>query len=154
MRFPDGELASYSPDGNQLVYVTKITESYPFKRYRGGYASDLIRFDLRDNTSERITENPAIDGKPAWVDNTIYFISDQGKDMRTNIWKYNTNTDATSQLTDFDDFDITYISAGQEDLVFEAGGNLYLMDLETEEYRQVDVTVISDLSPRSHARWM
>lgn len=143
---PYGELASYSPDGNHLVYVTKITENYPFKRYRGGLASDLITFDLRNNSSERITQNPAIDGKPAWVDDTIYFISDQGDDMRLNIWKYDTNSETTTRLTDFNDFDITYMSAGDEDLVFEAGGNLYLMDLETEEYEQVDVNVISDLA--------
>ena len=44
LKLPYGELASYSPDGNQLAYITKITENYPFKRYRGGLASDI--FDL------------------------------------------------------------------------------------------------------------
>ena len=33
---PYGELASWSPNGQQLAYITKITENYPFKRYRGG----------------------------------------------------------------------------------------------------------------------
>lgn len=149
---PYGELASYSPNGDKLAYITKITENYPFKRYRGGLASDIIVFDLRSNSAERITQNPATDGKPAWVGETIYFLSDQGDDMRHNIYKYNTGSEETTRLTDFNQFDITYMSAGQNDLVFEAGGTLYLMDLETEEYKEVNVNVVSDLSaemPRS-----
>ncbi|MDX1636663.1 MAG: PDZ domain-containing protein [Balneolaceae bacterium] len=143
---PYGELASYSPDGNRLAYITKITENYPFKRYRGGLASDVILFDLRDNTARKITDNPATDGKPTWAGNSIYYLSDRGDDMRLNIWKYSLESRQHSRLTDFDDYDITYMSAGDEDLVFEAGGTLYVMDLETEEYEQVDVNVISDLS--------
>jgi len=149
---PYGELASFSPSGNRLAYITRITENYPFKRYRGGLASDIIVFNLQNNTAEKITDNPATDGKPAWVGNTIYFLSDQGDDMRFNIWAYNTNTGTTNRLTDFDDFDISYMSAGKSDIVFEAGGILYLMDLETNEYQQVEVNVVSDLStemPRS-----
>ena len=49
LKVPYGELASYSPDGNFLAYITKITENYPFKRYRGGLASDIIIYDLRNN---------------------------------------------------------------------------------------------------------
>jgi tricorn protease len=44
------------------------------------------------------------------------------------------------------------MSAGPQDLVFEAGGTLYLMDLESEAYRPVSVEITSDLSvemPRS-----
>jgi len=149
---PYGELASYSPEGDKLAYITKITENYPFKRYRGGLASDIIVFDLSNNSAKRITQNPATDGKPAWVGDTIYFLSDQGDDMRHNIYKYDTGTQETTRLTDFNNFDITYMSAGQNDLVFEAGGTLYLMDLETENYEAVNIDVVSDLSaemPRS-----
>ena len=106
---PYGELASYSPDGNYLAYITKITENYPFKRYRGGLASDIIIFNLRNNTAENITKNNAIDGKPAWVGDKVYFLSDQAKNMRLNIWVYDTKTKTSSQVTKFDDFDISYM---------------------------------------------
>src|SRR4030095_6109193 len=45
---PYGELASFSPDGNSLAYVSRITENYPFKRYSGGLASDVVVFDLKN----------------------------------------------------------------------------------------------------------
>ena len=149
---PYGELASFSPDGNRLAYITKITENYPFKRYRGGLASDVILYDLQNNTAENITDNDANDGKPAWAGDTIYFLSDRGEDFRLNIWAYHVPSSEITQVTRFTDFDISFMSAGPQDLVFEAGGVLYLMGLDDREYRSVDIHVVSDLSaemPRS-----
>jgi tricorn protease len=146
LKIPYGELASYSPDGNYLAYITKITENFPFKRYRGGLASDIIIYDLRNNTAENITRNKANDGKPAWVGDKVYFLSDQAENMRLNIWVYDTKTKTSSQITDFDDFDISYMAAGNKDIVFEAGGTLYLMDLDSRQYKPVTVHVVSDLS--------
>jgi tricorn protease len=144
---PYGELASYSPDGKKLAYITRITENYPFKRYRGGLTSDIIIFDLENNTAENITNRRAIDGKPSWSGNTIYFLSDQAENMRINLWAYDVATGTEQQLTNFADFDISYMSAGSEDLVFEMGGDLYLMDLATRQYEPVDIHVVGDLSP-------
>lgn len=146
LKIPYGELASFSSDGNSLAYITKITENYPFKRYRGGLTSDIIVFDLKKNTAENITKNEANDGKPAWVNDKIYFLSDQGAKMRRNIWAYDRKTKQASQLTKFKDFDITYMSASTTDLVFEAGGKLYLMDLNSQKFKEVQVNVVSDLS--------
>jgi len=143
---PYGELAAFSPDGTKLAYITKITENYPFKRYRGGLTSDVIIFDLNTNKAENITDNLANDGKPAWAGNQVYFLSDRGQNMRRNIWAYNTQTRQTRQITFFEDFDIAFLSAGPDDLVFEAGGDLYLLDLVTEKYKEVEVHVVSDLS--------
>lgn len=143
---PYGEIASYSADGSQLAYITKITENYPFKRYRGGLTSDVILFDLESNTAKNITNNTANDGKPAWANNKVYFLSDRADDMRLNVWSYEVSSESLKQVTQFKDFDITYLSAGPEDLVFEVGGSLHLMDLSTEESKEVEVTVVSDLT--------
>ena len=149
---PYGELASFSPDGTHLAYITKITENYPFKRYKGGLASDIILFDLEGKKAERITDHPGNDGKPAWAGKKVYFLSDRGENFRLNIWSYDTENREMNQVTEFADFDISYLSAGPSNLVFEAGGTLYLMDLDTEDFEAVTVNVVSDLSvelPRS-----
>ena len=146
MAIPYGELASFSDDGNQLAYITKITENYPFKRYRGGLTSDVIIHDIKKNKAEKITTDHANDGKPSWSGDNIYFLSDRDKEMRRNIWVYNVKDKSIRAITSFTDFDITYISASSNDLVFEAGGTLYLMDLKTEKHKAVTVTVVSDLS--------
>lgn len=146
LELPYGELASYSPDGKKLAYITKITENYPFKRYKGGLASDILIYDMESGVVENITQNEYTDGKPAWAGDNVYFLSDQGPNFRLNIWMYNTADETLTQLTNFDDFDISFLSAGPEELVFEMGGDLYLMDLETHEYEMVEIDVVSDLS--------
>ena len=143
---PYGEIASYSADGNQLAYITKITETYPFKRYRGGLTSDVILFDLENNTAKNITNNTANDGKPAWANNKIYFLSDRAENMRLNVWSYEVDSELLKQVTYFNDFDITYLSAGPKDLVFEVGGTLHLMDLANEQSKEIKVSVVSDLT--------
>jgi tricorn protease len=120
---PYGELGSFSPDGENIAYVSKITENYPFKRYRGGLASDVVVFNLKKLTAENITANAAADGKPAWVKNKIYYVSDNNKQKRRNIWVYDVAAKTRSELTKFDNVDINHMSAGPDDLVFEAGAN-------------------------------
>jgi len=152
LKIPYGELASYSPDGKHLAYITKITERYPFKRYRGGLASDILIYDLLNNTVKNITNNHANDGKPAWVGDKVYFLSDQSENMRLNIWVYDNKTKKSEQITNFNDFDISYMSAGKQDIVFELGGKLYILDVNTHKHNEVKVNVVSDLSvemPRS-----
>jgi tricorn protease len=78
---PYGELGSFSPDGESIAYVSRITENYPFKRYRGGLASEWS-FQPEKNDSGNITANTATDGKPAWYKNKIYYISDVDNNKR------------------------------------------------------------------------
>ncbi len=146
LKIPYGELASFSPNGNHLAYITKITENYPFKRYRGGLSSDILIHDLKNNSTVNVTNNEANDGKPAWVGDKVYFLSDQGEEVRLNIWQYDTKSKETSRVTNFEDFDISFMSAGGNDIVFENGGNMYLMNAATNQYKRVDVNIISDLS--------
>ena len=144
---PYGELASYSADGQHLAYITKITENYPFKRYRGGLASDILLYDAQQGRVEQVTNNHANDGQPSFGGNgKVYFLSDMGEEIRLNIYSYDPSSKETKRLTEFKDFDISFMKAGNTNLVFEAGGTLYLMDLASESYQQVEVNIVSDLS--------
>ncbi len=149
---PYGELGSYSPDGNSLAYVTKVTEQYPFKRIRSGLASDVYVFDLKKETAENITKSDAADGKPVWIGNRIYYVSDGGPERRRNLWVYDPATKKKEALTNFTDIDINHMSAGPEELVFEAGGRLYLFNTGSRKYAEVKINVIADqatLMPRT-----
>lgn len=146
LKIPYGELASFSPDGNRLAYITKITENYPFKRYRGGMTSDILIYDFKSGKTERITDNEVNDGKPAWAGDKVYFLSDRDEKMRLNIWEYDTKTKVQKQITNYVDFDISFLSAGPSELVYEMGGDLYLMDLASQQSRKVEINVVSDLS--------
>lgn len=143
---PYGEFGAISPDGSHIAYTPKSRTLRTWKRYRGGMAPDIWLFNLESYESQNITGNPANDELPMWHGETIYFLSDQGKNFRNNIWAYHTETGETRQVTNFEDYDIHFPAIGPSDLVFEAGGQLYMMDLESEEYNEVDVDVITDRS--------
>src|SRR6185503_1871634 len=106
---PYGELASYSSDGNQIAYVTKVTENYPFKRIRSGLDSDVIIYDLKKGTAENITKSDVTEGKPVWVNNKVYYVSDEGGGKRRNIWSYDVTKKSKEQLTSFTDIDINHM---------------------------------------------
>jgi tricorn protease len=143
---PYGEFGSLSPDGKKLAY-TPITRSFrTWKRYRGGMAADIWVFDLQKLTAENITANEANDEFPMWHGETIYFLSDRGPSQRFNLWAYDVKTKATRQVTELSDYDIHFPAAGPSDIVFEAGGKLYLFDLATEKTREVKVEVVTDES--------
>lgn len=141
---PYGEMASLSADGKKIAY-TSLTQAFrTWKRYRGGWSADIILFDLDNKTSQVVAASPANDEFPMWRGNTIYFLSDRGSEMRNNIWSYNLETKQTKQITTFKDYDIHFPSIGPSDIVFEAGGRLYLLQLNNESVKEVLVKVVTD----------
>jgi len=143
---PYGEFGTLSPDMGKLAYTPSRGAMINWKRYEGGMASDIWIFDINSLDSKRITEHPATDANPMWHKEKIYFLSDRGKAKRQNIWVYNTRDESTRQVTNFSEFDIYYPSIGPEDLVFQAGGKLYRMNLESEDPVQVEIRISTDLT--------
>jgi len=143
---PYGEFGTLSPDGKMMAYTPKTRSNRTWKRYRGGMAPDIWIFNLETKSSENITDNPANDEFPMWHGNTIYFLSDRNTAKRSNIYAYDINTKQTRQVTDFKDYDSHFPSMGPDEIVFENGGKLYLLDLATEKYHEVKIDVITDES--------
>jgi tricorn protease len=115
-----------------------------WKRYRGGTAPEIWLFGLEDYQARNLTQNDANDGQPMWHGSTLYFLSDRDANLRANIWAYELETDTVRQVTYFEDFDIHFPAIGPDDLVFENGGRLYVMDLETEIANPIDIKVVTD----------
>ncbi|MEP6951648.1 MAG: PDZ domain-containing protein [Ginsengibacter sp.] len=141
-----GEFASYSPDGKEMAVTFRSQAFRNWKRYRGGWKADIHIFNLATNTSENITSLDTEEGNefPMWHNDEIYFLSDRGDEVRMNLWRYNTSTKSVEQLTNFKDYDVHFPSAGPEEIVFEAGGNLYLYKFSTKQISEVKVSLVSD----------
>ncbi len=148
---PYGEMACLSPDGSKIVYTPRTRVYRTWKRYRGGMAADLWTFDLGTMASEQISASDANDEFPMWHGGLIYFLSDRGPENRANIWAYDRAAKTSRQVTHFADYDIHFPSIGPSDIVFEAGGKLYLLGLADGKAREVPVKVVTDeitLRPR------
>lgn len=148
------EMGAISPDGSKIAFNNKSRLYRTWKRYRGGTAADIHIFDMNTMTSENITKNDANDELPMWSGNKIYYLSDQSDDMRFNIWVYNTTSKTHKQVTQFKDMDVHFPAIGPKEIVFEAGGDLYLLSLANETYKKVDIQVVADfdeVKPRNES---
>ena len=138
------EFGTYSPDGKDIA-VTFISQVFRnWKRYRGGWNADIHVFNFASKKSEKITTTDASDELPMWHNNSIYFLSDRGPEVRMNLWRYDIETKQFSQITKFKEYDAHFPSLGPDDIVFEAGGKLYLFALASQQLTEVKVSVVSD----------
>ena len=148
---PYGEFGAISPDGRKVAYTTIETSFATWKRYRGGMAPDLWLFDLETGAAEVVAPSDANDSQPMWHGSTLYFLSDRDETRHDNLWAYDTRTKAVRQVTKFTDSDVRFPSIGPADIVFERDGRLSLLDLATEQVREVPVQIVTDrttLRPR------
>ncbi len=141
---PYGEFGAISPDGKTLAYVPISVDFRTWKRYRGGMNPDIWLFDLEKLTARNLTHSPAADSNPMWHGQTLYFLSDRDEHQRANIWACDLKGDKFRQVTFFKEFDIHFPSIGPNDIVFENAGRLYLLDLQTEKYHEVEIRVVTD----------
>lgn len=141
-----GEFGALSADGRWLAFTPKSREFRTWKRYRGGMAPEIWLIDLQTLEARNLTNSEANDLQPMWHGRTLYFLSDRSDDQRANIWAYDLDSTEMRQVTRFTDVDITWPGIGPADMVFQAGGRLYLMDLSSEQYEEVSVEVVTDLA--------
>jgi tricorn protease len=149
---PYGEFGAFTPDGGQFAYMPQSQDFRTWKRYRGGWSPDIWTFDLKTMAARNVTASASNDGHPMWHGDTMYFLSDRGAAQRQNLHALDLKTGAVRQVTDLRDHDITFPAIGPHDIVYQAGGRLYLLDLATERSAEVRVQVVTDrltLKPRT-----
>jgi tricorn protease len=138
----NGGFAVLSPDNKKICFTPVDREFRTWKRYKGGRATDLWIYDLDQNSSEQITDFTGTDQLPTWFGDNIYFASD--RDLKLNIYQYNTTTKALKQLTMHQDFDCMWPSGENGQLVYENGGFLYKLNLQTGREDRVNVSIRFD----------
>ncbi|UCF04498.1 MAG: PD40 domain-containing protein [bacterium] len=140
----EGELTSYSPDGTKIAYNRMSREFRTWKRYRGGMAQDIWLYDLAKNEVEKLTEFEGTDAFPMWYQDRIYFISDRAHTM--NIYRLDLDSRKISKITNHKKFDVKWPSLGKDKIVYENGGYLYVLDLDTERSEKISVVVPGELN--------
>ncbi len=139
-----------SPDGTRVAYRMNTSWDEERRNYKGGqnrpvWIVDLKTFDL---VSPPWTDS--WDKDPAWIGDTVYFISD--RDGVANVWAFDTKTKTLSQVTTFRDFDVKALDANAGSVVFEQAGVVHLLDPKSGRARVVDITASGDF-PWMMPRW-
>ena len=148
---PRAVTGSYAPDGRRIAYEEIATVMFPFwletsgwRHYRGGRTHPISVMTLGDHSVEKLPWKDSNDSEPAWVGNTIYFLSD--RNYTTNVFSYRTDTKVLKQLTTHDDFDVAHLSAADDALVYEQAGDLHVLDLATGATHKLNIDVVGDFA--------
>jgi len=139
-----GAKASISEDGSKIAFTDKTRIYRNWKRYRGGTAPDIHIMDMSTMTSENVTNNNANDELPMWHEDVLYYMSDNGPALRNNLWMYDPATKSNTQITNYTEYDIHSPSIGPSDIIYEAGGEMYLMDIASKNIKKIDINAVGD----------
>jgi tricorn protease len=135
-------LASFNADGTKIAYNRIFRNFRTWKRYTGGMAQDIYIYDLKNNVLEQqIPHTDWTDTFPMWHGNTVYFTSDRGDEHRLNIYSYDLTSKQVDEITHFTEFDVMWPSLGENSIVFENGGYLYVLDLATRATTKLAITL-------------
>jgi len=143
---PRGGGGMLSPDGTKLVYTRITREFRTWKRYHGGQAQDVWIYDTSGPSAKRLTTYDGTDNQPVWVGDTIYFASDR-VDGKLNLFALPADAPegtAPRQVTHHDTWDVLWVSAGSDAVVYEAGGWIWRFDPATETTAPVPIRVFGD----------
>jgi tricorn protease len=141
-------LATFAPDGHTIAYNRIFRNFRTWKRYNGGLAQQVYTFDFDSKRLTQITNWSGTNTSPMWWGRKIYYLSDQDQDRRANIWVYDQDTKQTREVTHFTDYDIDFPALGADAIAFQQGGKLFVMDLPSEQVREVPLLVPDD-NPRT-----
>lgn len=140
---PRGSSGSFSPGGNKLAY-TPTAGGGNWRYYRGGDTSQIRIVDLSSLTTERLTQGDSNELSPMWLDDKIYFVSDQTGTF--NLYCYDVPTKQVKQVTSFERHGITTAGAGVGVIAFVREGRIHIYDPARNRTQEIDVHVSQDAS--------
>ncbi len=136
-------LASLSPDASMIAYCRLSGENATWKRHQGGDAQKVWMGSLAKGDFHVISDWRGTTNYPMWQGDFIYFTSDREAGTM-NIFKFDPRTGEAKAVTHYTDYDVKYPSAGPGAIVYQYAESLYVLDLNTEQSRKLDIRMPSD----------
>lgn len=136
---------SFNTDDTAVAYNPLFRNaSFDRKHYYGGQAQNIWIYNFKTNHSEEVTHWKGTDTFPMWHGDTLYFASDRGPANILNLWAYSLKTHQFRQLTHFKEYGVDWPSLGSDAIVFSDGGGLYVVNLTSDQVKQVSVRIPMD----------
>jgi len=140
---PKAGAGDFAPNAAAIAYSPLWRDFRSWKRYAGGWATDLYVFDLQKLTARRITSHERTDRDPMWIGESVYFASDRSGSL--NLYRYDLTTGSTSPVTSYAGSDVRWPSADASgQIVYELDGRLHVFDTLKGADRGLDIFVPDD----------
>ncbi|MEM6702139.1 MAG: S41 family peptidase [Acidobacteriota bacterium] len=146
---------SYSADGQRLVFTRPGFHRNNTRRYQGGTARNLWRFDEGADEAVNLTADfPGEDHSPMVAGDRVIWVNDRSGMM--NLWSMPLDGGERQQHTDHTEWDVKSpaldASGNSTRIVYRLGADLRLFDAASGDDRALDITLRSDFDLRAE-RW-
>ena len=132
----------YDARGNTLFFTRLERQPSFTKRYHGGSAENLWRYEPGKEAVPLTADYPGTSRNPMWWKNRIYFLSD--RDGAMNLWSMDENGKNLQQHTKHEGFDIKSASLSEGRIVYQLAADLRLYDIASAQDRAVPIQLPSD----------
>ncbi|AGC75439.1 S41 family peptidase [Nonlabens dokdonensis] len=140
-----------SQDGKHIAYTPITSWDAEWRNYRGGQALPIWIVNLK---TKELQTTPQLDQErhlsPVWHNDMVYYISE--RDYTSNIWSYNPKTKTEKQITFHKIFDVKNIDTDHNNIVYEQGGYLHLLNPSTGATNKIIINVQADYN-FARERW-
>ena len=132
-------------DTGRTIFFTRFAQqSSCTKRYKGGTAQNLWRFDLNGEEAVPLTADYAGTSKaPMWWSGRLYFASD--RDGTMNLWSMKPDGTELRQHTRHVGWDVIAPAMSGPRIIYQLGADLRLYDAAAELDKPIPITLDSDL---------
>jgi tricorn protease len=150
------EQLAMSSTGSRFVFVRRNNARWVWRGYRGGTAPEIWQGDLNTGQFMRMTDHPANDLYPMWLQGRIFFLSDRDGDFNihsmapdgSDAQQHTTFAPDSNSPTAIEGYRVRWPSADAQRrgdrIVFCQGGQLALLDISSNTVMRPTVRLASD----------
>ncbi len=133
---------SYTPDGKTLFFTRLEWQGSNTKRYKGGTAENIWRYDAGSEAVELTGDWEGTSRNPMFWNGRVYFVSD--RDGVMNIYSMDKDGHDLKEHTHHHGLDVKTASLSDGRIVYQCGADLWLLDLQTGQDAIIPITLVSD----------
>ena len=137
-----GAEASYTPDGHTLFFTRYNRQSSQTKRYKGGTAESIWRYDVGSEAVPLTADWIGTSHDPMFWNGRVYFLSD--RDGVMNVYSMDPSGHGLKEHTHRRGFDIQWASISDGRIVYQCGADVWLLDLKNGHDAIVPIVLTSD----------
>jgi tricorn protease len=143
---------TFDSAGKVLYFTRQAFQGSSTKRYQGGTAQSIWKFEIEGSEAEPLTANfPGTSKTPMFWQDRIYFITDRDGSM--NVWSMNVNGGDLVQHTFHKGWDVKAASLWGGLIAYQLGADLWLLDIAKKTDAIIPITLASDFD-QDREKWV
>ena len=134
--------AVYSSDGKTLFFTRSMKQWSETKRYKGGWAENIWRFDGHSEATPLTADFAGTSHDPMFWNGRVYFLSD--RDGIMNLYSMDEQGHDVKQLSHQQKFDVESAAVSDGHIVYSSAADLWSLDPATGHEQIIPITLVSD----------